>query len=420
MTQFEPIVPAIPTTLKHRNRKIILECFRDYQEHTVADIVARTGISKLTVMRAIQFFCAKNIVVSSGKGSSTELGGKKPEFFRFGFKKNLLTIMMWPEMLELRLFDMQMQEIRHSSFDWIIPSTPEKAFSFVRDQAMLLLEQAGIHCSDLYGVSLSTSGIVDYENLVLKYSVHSPEWGSDVPVGAYLKEIFGPSVYYFIENAGKCISRTVLKEQNHPEKRLLVLFTSWGLSGSLIRNGEILSGRDSLIGEIGHMILDPSDTEQCTCGSYGCVERMVSLSRLRRFISQNPPPSESPLSKISPNSINLTHLFFASRQNDPYAQAYVRYLADCFASLLRNVSLAFNPENVVITGDYAIADECFDNRIREQFHQFHYFASSTPIDIHYDNRNLQELDARGGAFALLDHFFSDPCVYEDPEKTEDS
>jgi predicted NBD/HSP70 family sugar kinase len=237
-------------------------------------------------------------------------------------------------------------------------------------------------------------------------------------VGIYLKEIFGSSVYYFIENAGKCISRTILKEQKNPQKRLLVLFTSWGLSGSLIRNGEILSGRDSLIGEIGHMILDPSDTEQCTCGSYGCVERMVSISRLRKFISQNPPPPESPLSKVSPSSINLNHLFFASRQSDPYARKYVCYLADCFAYLLRNVSLAFNPEDVFITGDYAIADEYFDSRIRDQFHQFHYFASSTPIGIHYDTRNLQELDARGGAFALLDHFFSDPRIYEDMETQE--
>ena len=111
MPNHDAIMPAIPTALKHRNRKIVLNCFRDYQEHTVADIVARTGISKLTVMRAIQFFCAKKIIVSSGKGSSTEQGGKKPEYFRFGLKKYLLTIMMWPETLGLRLFDMQMQQI---------------------------------------------------------------------------------------------------------------------------------------------------------------------------------------------------------------------------------------------------------------------------------------------------------------------
>lgn len=418
MLNSEPIVPAVPSTLKHRNRKIVLSCFRDYQEHTVADIVARTGISKLTVMRAIQFFCANNIIVSSGKGSSTEQGGKKPEFFRFGYRKYLLTIMMWPETLGLTLFDMQMQEVCRSSAIWIIPSTPEKAFSFVREQATELLTQAGIDYSDLYGVSLSTSGIVDYENLVLKYSVHSPEWGADIPVGSYLEDIFGSSVYYFIENAGKCISRTILKEQEDPNKRLLVLFTSWGLSGSLIRDGEILSGRDSLIGEIGHMILDPSDTEQCTCGCYGCVERLVSLSRLRKFVSQNPPPKDSPLAKVSPEAVNLTHLFFASRQNDPYAQEYVKYLAGCFATLLRNIFLVFNPENVVITGNYAVADDCFDDHMKEQFHQFHYLASSTPIGIQYDTRPLPELDARGGAFALLDHFFSDHHIYEDTEKQE--
>ena len=415
----ETIVPAVPSILKHRNRKIVLNCFRDHQDHTVADIVARTGISKLTVMRAIQFFCAKNIIVSSGKGSSTDQGGKKPEFFRFGYKKYLMTIMLWPEMLELRLFDMQMQEISRIAYPWIIPSTTEKTFAFVREQAFALLEQAKIDLSDLYGVSLSLSGIVDYDNLILKFSVHSPEWGTDVPLGSYLEDIFGSSVYYFVENAGKSISRTILRDQADPQQRLLVLFTAWGLSGSLIQDGKILNGRDSLIGEIGHMILDPSDTERCSCGSYGCVERLVSLSRLRRFISQNPPPADSPLAKVSPESINLTHLFFASRQNDPYAQNYVRYLADCFASLLRNVSLAFNPENVVITGDYAIADACFDNRIREKFQQFHYLASSAPIKIQYDTRALPELDARGGAIVLLDHFFSDPHIYEDDIKKED-
>nr|MBQ8245096.1 ROK family protein [Oscillospiraceae bacterium] len=255
--------------------------------------------------------------------------------------------------------------------------------------------------------------IVDYDTLVLKYSVHSPEWGADIPVGAYLKDIFGDAPYYFIENAGKCISRSILNELEQPDKRILVLFTSWGLSGALIQDGKILSGRDSLIGEIGHMILDPSDTEQCSCGSFGCLERLVSIARLRKRIALNPPPASSPLSKLAPEAVNLNHLFFASRQEDAYARAYVTYLADCFSVLLRNVSLVFNPETVVFVGDYSIADDYFDQRMRQQFHQFHYLASSSPMEVRYDTRLLPELDARGGAVALLDHFFSDPKLYAD-------
>ena len=413
MSKSEAILPATPSVLKYRNRELILNCFRDSQEHSVGDIVARTGISKLTVMRAIQFFCRKNILVSSGKGESTEQGGKRPEFFRFGYKKNLLAIMLWPETLGLTLYDMDLNEIRRSSFSWIIPSTPEEAFSFVKDQAMILLKQAGIRCEDLYGVSLSTSGIVDYDSLVLKYSVHSPEWGNDIPVGAFLKNIFGDSPYYFIENAGKCISRTILREQEDPRKRIFILFTSWGLSGSLIQDGKILSGRDSLIGEVGHTILDPRDTEECSCGSYGCLERLVSVARLRKRISMDPPPATSPLAKLAPEAITLNHLFFASQQQDPYARGHVAYLADCFSALLRNVALVFNPETVVFVGDYAIADAYFDQRMQQKFHQFHYLANSTPMEVRYDTRLLPELDARGGAISMLDHFFSDPALYED-------
>lgn len=415
MENKESILPAVPSALKFHNRERILNCFRDHQEHTVADIVARTGISKLTVMRAIQFFCGKNILVSFGKGESTEQGGKRPEYFHFSSKQHLLTIGLWPESLSLTLYSMDLQEIRRSSISWIIPASPEIAFSFVREQAMALLKQSGIPREDLYGVSLSTSGIVDYNSLVLKYSVHSPEWGTDVPIGDYLKDIFGDSPYYFVENAGKCVSRAILAEQTQRSKRMMVLFTTWGLSGALIQDGKMLSGRDSLIGEIGHMILEPMDTEQCSCGSYGCLERLVSIARLRKRIAQDPPPAHSPLSKLAPEAITLNHLFFASQQNDPYAREHVAYLADCFSRMLRNVSLVFNPETVVFVGDYAIADDYFDQRMRQKFRQFHYLATSTPMEVRYDTRLLPELDARGGAIAMLDHFFSDPSIYEDSE-----
>lgn len=407
--------PAIPSSLKHRNRQLVLECFLDHREHTVSDIVSRTGISKLTVMRAIQFFCGKKILASSGKGESTELGGKKPEYFRFAYQKYLLTIMLWPETLGLTLFDMNLKEVRSSTFDWIIPSSPDAAFAFVEEQSRHLLEQVGITSEDLYGVSLSTSGILDYGSLVLKYSVHSPEWGSDIPVGQYLRKIFGDSPFYFIENAGKCISRAILLEQEFSKKRMLVLFSSWGLSGALIQDGQILNGRDSLIGEIGHIMIDPSDTEPCSCGGHGCLERLVSVARLRKQVMASPPPADSPLSKISPESINLHHLFFASRQNDPYARRYVTQLAEYFAILLRNIALVFNPETVFFVGDYAAADQHFDRHIRDSLAGCHYLASCPPMELRYDSRTLSLLDAQGGAIALLEHFFQDPTVYEDSE-----
>ena len=57
----------------------------------------------------------------------------------------------------------------------------------------------------------------------------------------------------------------------------------------------------------------------------------------------------------------------------------------------------------------------FGSRIHECLSHCHYLASSAPMEIRYDSRLLPLLDAQGSAIALLDHFFSDPAVYEDSE-----
>ena len=75
----------------------------------------------------------------------------------------------------------------------------------------------------------------------------------------------------------------------------------------------------------------------------------------------------------------------------------------------------FNPETVVFVGDFAIADAYFDRRMQEKFRQFHYLATSTPLEVRYDTRLLPELDARGGASAMMDYFFSDPSMFEEAE-----
>lgn len=56
-------------------------------------------------------------------------------------------------------------------------------------------------------------------------------------------------------------ARPFLLEKDLAGKRVLVIFACWGLSSCLIEKGRILGGKNSLIGEIGHMIIDPSDPE---------------------------------------------------------------------------------------------------------------------------------------------------------------
>ena len=72
---------AMPGDAKARNRQSILRVIRSGKVLTAAEIHQSTGISRQTVMRALQHFCQKGVIRSVGFGASTSAGGKKPELF---------------------------------------------------------------------------------------------------------------------------------------------------------------------------------------------------------------------------------------------------------------------------------------------------------------------------------------------------
>lgn len=67
----------------------------------------------------------------------------------------------------------------------------------------------------------------------------------------------------------------------------------------------------------------------------------------------------------------------------------------------------------MFVGDYAQADEYFNSCVLKKLRQFRYLASGRDIEIVYDDRALFEMDAKGGAHALINHFFSREDLYED-------
>ncbi len=408
-----PASAAMPSDLKIQNRMRVLGTFRDGRAHTASDVSAATGISKLTVMRAIQFFCAKNVLVAAGKGNSTDVGGKKPEYYRLLALKQVLSITLWPGNLNFALYDLLCNRISFLELSTPLYGDIDAVFAQVADAVKPYLKNNAVQSDTLYGVALSTAGTIDYATKRLKYSSLNPNWGTDIPVCDYLANIFGTDKEFFVENAGKMTGRSALLDPSLQDKRVLVLFSTWGLSACLIENGRILSGKDSLIGEIGHMVIDAKDEELCGCGGHGCFERLIDIRRIRKRIEKNPPPSSSPLSSLCPDKMEITDIFSASAQEDEYARAIVDSLAKLFSLALHNISLVFNPDVVIFQGDYAHADSYFDAMLKRELMRFRYYPSSGAFETVYDKRSLFELDAKGAAVTLSDLYFADFSLYAD-------
>ena len=413
----EPNTPAMLNDLKIANRRTVLSCFRHGAVAGAGDVCQQTGISRPTVVKSIRFFLDTGLLVSLGKGKSTAIGGKRPETYALSGRRYFLTLALWPQELRCYLFTIGHALLGCISLPEALPATAEETSRKAAALASRLLREQCVRPEDVCAVSVSTSGTVDRENGLLLYSSHTPQWGMNVHLLDDLQALFGRETPIFLENAGKMCARPFLLDPELRRRRVLVLFTTWGLSGCMLERGHIMSGHNALIGEVGHMTLDPSDPEPCGCGSRGCFERLVSAARMRRLVREAAADfPESPL----PSRADLTipQLFEASQGGDRLARRVSRHLSSVFAHALRNISLVFDPDCVILQGDYAAADDLFRDSLAESLSGFRYFHGEMPFVLMDDRRPLHEMDAEG-AFIALDHlYFGNPELYRDEAAEE--
>ena len=391
---------AMPADAKVVNRQMVMDVLRSGRVVTVADIHRETGISRPTAMRTLQHYCEIGVARSLGLGESTSVGGKKPELFCFADERMILCINLWPKEITFGLCGLIGEVGRMRTFEQTSAVSLDAAFERLGDAAKIYMEETGVAPEDLYGVMLSVPGTVDYNTMVLRYNVKAPEWGTDVALGERLRAIFGEDKAYFIGNAGKSTGRAILLDKpEYALRRVMTLFTAWGVSACMIERGHVINGRDSLIGEIGHMVISDGADTVCGCGKRGCLESLVRISHVREMLC------EAGASEIS-QGLTMRGLFALSAQGETHAQAVVRYLAHCFAVALHNLSLAYNQEVVVIQGDFAHADALFDRCLREELTQFCYYPAQEPFEIVYDHRDISMLSLCGGAEVLKKKYFA--------------
>lgn len=186
------------------------------------------------------------------------------------------------------------------------------------------------------------------------------------------------------------------------------MFTSWIVASSFIENNRIFLGRNALIGELGHMIVDPNDPEVCGCGSCGCLERMIDEKHITKLMLENKEQyPNSPLFHVPAGKITIPTIFFFSQQEDPLSQIIVEYLARHFAVALRNVAIAFDPDFVVFLGDYTCANSYFDLQLQKNLMAFRYFHAEKPFETVYDVRHPVEMGIYGTYLMLVEDYVYD-------------
>ena len=410
-----PAQVAIPKELKVKNRQTVLTAFLRGEPLTAVEISEKTGISRQTVQKSIEHFLAHELLVPFGKGNSGNMGGKRPELYVLNPDLYFLAIQNREGGFVFSLTNLAGAVLKSGLCPHAGCKTPEDIYDVLASYSDAFFSEE--EKARLLGVCYSLGGVIDRKTGRIRYNLAYIAMPSEEDLDYNrLTEIFPTARYAIVENDARIAAFATLKEL---EERLegiqaITVFAGVGIAGGFFHDGKMIFGCHSLVGEIGHIVVDPKDTELCKCGNHGCLERLVSIQRIRSLLTSDPKRyRQSALGKRPIESIEYTDVFEASGQGDLLCREASSNIARWFAAALKSIFVTFDPQIIVFQGYFAFADDCFRETLLEEVNKFLYYSSNPKLELVFDRRSWGEVETIGAVAALNTKIMEDGAVFTD-------
>ena len=256
------------------------------------------------------------------------------------------------------------------------------------------LAKNGIEKKDIIGIGIGVPGPVDGKGVVNKCI--NLGWGV-FNIQDTLSALTGLPV-----RAGNDANMAALGEswkgggQGCDNMVLATLGT--GVGGGIIVDGKPVSGVHGAAGEIGHLVLEPRETETCGCGKRGCVEQYCSATGIVRLAKKYLAEKNVESTLRGTESLSCKDVFDAGKAGDSAALAILEQVYDYMGQFLANVCCTVDPEIVVLGGGVSKAGQPLLDGAKRYFDRYIFHASK---DIRFALASLGNDAGAYGAFKLV-------------------
>lgn len=226
--------------------------------------------------------------------------------------------------------------------------------------------QNNLEWTEVSGIAVSMPGLIDKT----KGNNYSFFFDANFDLKAHFEEVFAKKVYVVND-----VKITTYAEQNFGALKQvesgLTILMDWGMALGIVAQGEIYMGKNGFSGEMGHMNFI-EDGELCYCGKRGCLETVASGISLVKRASQDIQNKVPTLlaNTYSGDNIQPQHIIQAALEGDQYA---IELITDLGKNLGKAIALfvqIFNPERVVLGGNFAKAATLITNPIQQQIQTY--------------------------------------------------
>ena len=358
-----------PSLMKKINKNIVLNIIRNQEPISRAKLSRITKISRPTMSNIVRFLQKEKLIKKAGIGEATREGGKRSVLYKFnkdyGYviglqvrKNEIITI----------LTNYNAEIISKKVIKIGSRISLKRVIGLLFKSIDYVIRESKKDIKNIKGIGIGLNGIVDYREGVLKFTTNFPQWGKDINIVKMVGNRYGIKTY-IDNNCRMLVSAEKIFGLGKDYNNIIAIDTEEGIGSGIIIGGDIYRGSDFLAGEIGHNIINPNGPK-CACGKRGCAEVMISTHALIEnvIIGLDNNKSSCLYKKYKGNILKLTlgDIFLAYIEKDPLVEKVMDKIVYWFALLIANIVLNYNPEIIIIQGDYTGATDKFTNSIKKK------------------------------------------------------
>lgn len=250
---------------------------------------------------------------------------------------------------------------------WEIPTDrTDNGKNIMTDVATAILNKAaekGILKTDIAGIGMGIPGPVLSDGTVL--GCINLGWGT-VNAKEAMEKLIGVPVY-----VGNDANVAALGEAVYGGGRgfdsILMVTLGTGVGGGLILNGKIVCGANGAAAEIGHIIVEPDETDVCGCGGHGHLEQYASATGIVRMAKKRLALSDEMTALRKYDPLTAKDIFDEAKNGDAIALELTDRLGSYLALVLTHVAAVVDPVAFVIGGGVSKAGTILTDAIERHY-----------------------------------------------------
>ncbi len=360
------------------NRDIVLEIIRSRQPVARADLARSSGLQPSTISAIVEQLIREKWVSEGAVARRPR--GRRPTLLSLNDDLVILVADVRPNQTIVALVDLNGRFLARETVPLV--SEPERSVAKI---IQCMQGMRATHSDRSFeGIGISMPGRVDPETqrLILAPNL---KWGSYDIKGAVEENM---QLQVELANAANaCLLSELWSGRLDGIRNAVLITVSEGIGAAILANGQIVTSRNGLAGEFGHLPIDPNGPV-CGCGQRGCWEVFASSTAALRFYAE---------ANLSSRTLNIQEVLQMSEEGDPAAIAAVSRQAAHLGRGLRLVTAALAPEVILVTGDLTTSWARFGPIIQKELDNTMLAGAAPQLRITSDS----ELSRLRGAAAIV-------------------